>query len=247
MPKAAYRRPAWLALAPAVAAALALAGCGDDGEGARAAGATRVWVAPGVPGAVRAAVDASIDASPRRLAAARSRDEAQVRVGLGGGGRRPPGPRRARAGRAVPHDRRRRLVGRHPAVLARPRAGPGRPERRRVGAGAARHRARARHAHAPPGPAGARGAHPHRRRGAAARRGVERAAGRLVDRALRRAAPALEGADGGRAQRPRPRPRPAPLPPGRERRRGGARAPRWPSCGARSPAAGRARTATRAA
>ena len=73
----------------AAAAALALAGCGDDGEGARAAGATRVWVAPGVPGAVRAAVNASIDASPRRLAAARSRDEAQVRVGLGGGGPRP--------------------------------------------------------------------------------------------------------------------------------------------------------------
>ena len=54
--KEAYRRAAWLGAVLGAGAALGLAGCGGDAEGAGGAPGTRVWVAPGTPALVRQAV-----------------------------------------------------------------------------------------------------------------------------------------------------------------------------------------------
>lgn len=85
MPRAPRYRPLVVALALALAAgaALWLTSCAQDAGPTRAAGGasvTGVWMAPGVPAFVRGAVDGSIAAHPRLLAAAGSAREADVRL-----------------------------------------------------------------------------------------------------------------------------------------------------------------------
>ena len=152
---------------------------------------------------------------------------------------------RLRAGRALPHGRRRRLLGRHPALLEGRRPRPRRHDRGRLGANARPHPRHAGGAGGTHGPPGVGRAHPDRRGGPLDRRRVGGPPGGLVDSALRRPAAALEGADPRRAERPRPRPRPQPLPPGGARGRGGSGTPGWPGSAAPSPAAGCSPTATR--
>jgi poly-gamma-glutamate synthesis protein (capsule biosynthesis protein) len=90
MTKAAHRPVAWLGVALAACGALWLSGCGQGSGPARAAGdaGTSVWTAPAVPAAVRAAIDEAVAGGPRRLAAARSPREAEMRVEVRRAGRR---------------------------------------------------------------------------------------------------------------------------------------------------------------